>query len=344
MLYMPVIPLLLLILLLPALPVYGKDCSTCHPMPQDSSHAAHAALKLREVSYGDTGITSKYHQRSDVYSYNCGNCHPQDTELHGNGAIDVDLSPDTDGNGLKRLNSSDASYNKATKTCRGIYCHSSGERKGNIEYRETPVWGTTFDAFRCQACHGSPPPYKNEPGRENSHFNAQTPAAHLLGIHWDSTRGHTKESFTNRQSSDMGCSTCHYGTVADDRDTTFVDKTSGLFTCSRCHDDKKVLGKNRTGVITNKALHVNGIVEVVFKPEKFRTTARLMQVPEGWTRKGEFGDPHGYDETVQELNSAHYLPDGKKCLDIACHLSGKEVRWGESLTCASCHRDLLRKQ
>jgi len=332
-----------LLLLFSTIPVYSEECMKCHPMPQDSSHAAHAPLTSLKPAYGDSGITSDYGTRSEVYIYNCGNCHPQEAERHGNGSVDVDLSPEKT-KGLKALNSSGASYNRATKTCSGVYCHSSGEQRENIAYRETPAWGKTFDPFRCQACHSSPPSYQNVAGRENSHFNAKTPAAHLLGIHWDSTNGHTKEAFANRRASNMGCSTCHYATVADDRDTTFVDTTSGLFTCSRCHDDKKVPGKDRTGVITNKALHVNGVAEVVFKPEKFRTTARLMQTPEGWTRKGEFGDPKGYDETLQELNSARYLPQGKKCLNIACHLYGREVRWGESLTCASCHGDFLQKK
>jgi len=89
-------------------------------------------------------------------------------------------------------------------------------------------------------------------------------------------------------------------------------------------------GKDRTGVITNKALHVNGVAEVVFKPEKFRTTARLMQTLK-LDKEREFGDPKGYDETLQELNSARYLPQGKKCLNIACHLYGREVRWENHL-------------
>jgi predicted CxxxxCH...CXXCH cytochrome family protein len=298
---------------------------------------------MLKPAYGDAGITMDYTALSPEYAFNCGNCHPREIARHGNGSMEVDLSSGN-AKGLVTLNSKEASYNKEKKTCFGVYCHSSGGRKEYLEYKETPAWGTSFDEFRCQACHSSPPSYKSLPGRENSHFNTQTPSAHLLGIHWDAANGHTKESFANKRSSNMGCSTCHYNTVSEDRDTTFKDKTSGLFTCSRCHDDKNIKGKNRTGIIANKVLHVNGIAEVAFKPEKFRTTARLMQVPEGWVRTGEFNDPKGYDETLRELNSARYVPEEMKCLNVTCHLLGREVRWGEKLNCASCHKDFLQQE
>jgi len=242
------------------------------------------------------------------------------------------------------MNNRSAGYNKEKKTCQGVYCHSSGGDKAFLEYRETPAWGSSFEEFKCQSCHGSPPSYRNQAGRENSHINAATPLAHLLGIHWDATHGHTREAFANRQSSNIGCSTCHFKTVATDRDTTFVDTLTGLFTCSRCHDDKTIQGKNLTGIITNKSLHINGIAEVSFRPEKFRTTARLARVPEGWTRTGDYRDPKGFDETVRELNSATYVPAEKKCLNVACHLLGTEVRWGEQITCDSCHRDFADKK
>jgi len=339
---MRIITTLVLLLASLAFPVCAEECSTCHTIPQDSSHKAHASLQTLTPAYGDAEIPSNNSLSSDTYAFNCGNCHPEDPSRHNNGSLDMELSPEN-AKGLKALNRKEATYNKESKTCSGVYCHSSGGKKEFVEYRVTPAWGTSLDEFRCQACHGSPPSYKNRPGKENSHFNDQTPAAHLLGIHWDAAHGHTKESFANRQSSNMGCSTCHFRTVREDRDTTFVDSVSGLFTCSRCHDDKKVMGKNRIGVIANKTLHVNGIAEVAFKPEKFRTTARLMQVPKEWVRIGEIGDPKGYDETLKDLNSAQYVREGKICLNVACHLLGTEVRWGEKLDCTSCHKDLLQK-
>ncbi len=318
--------------------VSAGECNRCHPIPQDSSHKIHSSGRVISPLYGDTGFTYQYVKDSNEYGFNCGNCHPEDSSKHGNGLVDIELFP-SNSPGLKKLNGKDALYDKAKKTCSWVYCHSSGGNSLFLEYRETPSWGTSFGELRCQGCHGTPPSYESKKGRENSHFNSGRGSGHLLGIHWDSTNGHTKESLANKRSSDMGCSTCHYGTVREDKDMTFIDTVNGLFTCSRCHDNKTVMGKDRPGIIANKALHVNGIIEVSFSPEKFRTTSQLMNPPNGWKRSGDKGGPVSYDETIAGLNSSKYIPEEKKCMNVACHLLGKEVRWGDEIDCDSCHRD-----
>jgi predicted CxxxxCH...CXXCH cytochrome family protein len=286
--------------------------------------------------YGNTEYTFIYKKISRSYGFNCGNCHPEDSSRHRDGSVDIELYRESSSN-LKKMNRKNAMFDTVKKTCSGVYCHSSGTRNSFIEYKETPSWGSSFGEFRCQSCHGTPPSYKSKKGRENSHFNVEQGSGHLLGIHWDSTGGHTEKSFLENLSSNMGCSTCHFNTVAYDRDTTFVDGTYGIFTCSRCHDENEINGKNRPGTIFNKALHINGIAEVSFKPDKFRTTAQLVEAPRGWIRKGQKGESSSYDETVSPLNSARYIPEEKKCLNVACHLFDIEVRWGESKGCDSCH-------
>lgn len=333
----------MLLLLFFSSPVSAEDCTTCHVIPSDSSHKTHASAEIVPPAYGNTSYSDQYSNNAKSYGFNCGNCHPEDLSRHGNGAIDIELYHESS-KGLKKMNKQNAVFDKSKKTCSGVYCHSSGEKNSFIEFRETPAWGSSFGYLRCQGCHGTPPSYQNQKGRENSHFNTERGSGHLLGIHWDSTKGHTKESFKHMSSSDMGCSTCHYSTVSDDRDTTFVDSVTGLFTCSRCHDGVIAKGKDRTGVISNKALHVNGVVEVSFKPEKFRSTARLVNVPQGWTRIGTYKDETGYDETIKGLNSSEYIPKEKKCINIACHLLGTEVTWGDAVECDSCHKDFLFKK
>lgn len=318
----------------------AEDCRECHFVPGDSSHQLHSSLNIVNPVYGNTGYTYKYSKNADEYGFNCGNCHPQDISKHKNGFLDTELYSRT-ASGLKKMNSKNASFDKKKRTCSGVYCHSSGENKINLNYKETPAWESSFGEFKCQGCHGSPPSYPNVKGRENSHFNAEYGSGHLLGIHWDSTKGHTKESFLQKRSSNMGCSTCHYSTITEDTDTTFVDNVTGLFTCSRCHDDKSVMGKNRTGTIANKALHVNGVVDVSFSTKKFKTTARMIRAPIGWKRTGKKGDATGYDELISGLRIAKYIPEEKKCMNIACHLTGKEVRWGEQIGCDSCHGGFL---
>lgn len=336
--------ILFLLLLLPlAHPVSAEECTKCHAIPSDSSHRTHSSPEIVTPVYGNTGYTYQYSKTSNAYGFNCGNCHPAEASRHGNGNIDIELYTESSA-GLKKMNRKDASFDASKKTCSGVYCHSSGERNSFIEFRETPRWGGSFGHLKCQGCHGIPPSYKSQKGRENSHFNTERGSGHLLGIHWDSTKGHTKESFKNWTSSDMGCSTCHYGTVTEDKDTTFVDTVTGLFTCSRCHDGSAAGGKNRAGTIANKALHVNGVVEVSFKPENFRSSARLVNVPQGWKRVGKHKEETGYDETVKALNSAEYIPSEKKCINVACHLLGTEVIWGDAVECDSCHKDFVFKK
>ena len=318
----------------------AEDCKECHFIPGDISHRLHSSPNIINPEYGNSGYTYQYSKNSNEYGFNCGNCHPQDISRHKNGFLDTELYSKK-ASGLKKMNSKDASFDTIKRTCSGVYCHSSGENRKSLKYIETPAWESSFGEFKCQGCHGSPPSYPNEKGRENSHFNTENGSGHLLGIHWDSTKGHTKESIMQDRSSDMGCSTCHYSTITKDTDTTFVDNVSGLFTCSRCHDDKSVTGKNRTGTIANKALHVNGIVEVAFSTKKFRSTARMIRVPLGWKRTGQKMDATGYDELISGLNLATYIPEEKKCLNVACHLTGKEVKWGDEIGCDSCHGDFL---
>lgn len=322
-------------------PVFAEECTKCHAIPSDASHKIHSPSGIFQPVYGDQGYTYQYAKNFREYGFNCGNCHPVDLAKHGNGTVEIELFSMA-AKGLKKLNSPNSSYDMKTRTCSGTYCHSSGSIKSFEDYKKTPEWGSFFGELKCQGCHGTPPSYYNSKGRENSHFNTERGSGHLLGIHWDSTKGHTKESLSDKRSSDMGCSTCHYETVTEDVDTTFVDRVSGLFTCSRCHDNQNVAGKNRTGVISNKALHVNGIAEVSFKPVKFKTSAQLSTVPAGWRRIGQIGEPMTHDESIKELNSAQYIREEKKCLNVACHLLGKEVRWGDAVECDSCHKDISR--
>ena len=89
------------------------------------------------------------------------------------------------------------------------------------------------------------------------------------------------------------------------------------------------------------ALHVNGIIEVSFSSRPFRTTAHLIKVPAGWKRAGQEWGKTSFDETVSALNIATFSPKEKKCLNVACHLAGKEIRWGDKIGCESCHGDFL---
>lgn len=309
---------------------YASPCVGCHGTPPDDrSHSVHSGLRAMQAAYGDTGHTSNYVTRSSTYGFNCGNCHPQDRSKHQNGTLDVEVKQ-VKGGGLRTQNRGDATYNGAEKRCAGVYCHSSGGKDGNVTYARSPKWNREEKGSRCHECHDSPPLYKNTPQRPNGHFNSYRGSGHLLGVHWDSVSGHSKESFEYDTATQMGCSTCHNGTVKKDTDTAFVDPVKGLFTCSRCHD-------LRDGEIANYALHVNGRVDIQFAPLKVRTKAQMMMVPKGWVRHGKKGDAGSYDEANVSLSSVNYNSEEKSCSNVSCHLGGEKVFWYDTVDCRDCH-------
>lgn len=314
--------------------VSAAPCSRCHESPpRDRSHILHSGLDHMEPVYGDTGHTALYASKSEVYRFNCGSCHPRDPINHQNGTVEISLSGKGAG-GLKSRNGEEARYNPDKKTCSGVYCHSTGTLPAPV-YAESGSWDLPGSAVdRCQSCHGSPPDYRGTPDRPNGHFNIDRGSGHLLAIHWDSVGGHSEESFALDTASQMGCSTCHYETVRSDLDTTFVDRTTGLFTCTRCHE-------KRSGEIFNRSLHVNGSVDVAFPPQRVKSRAQLTRTPEGWQRIGSRGRSGSYDESEHRLNEITYDPATKSCGNVSCHLYAEKVSWSEKIECSSCHRDFI---
>lgn len=293
----------------------------------------HSGLDDMEPVYGDTGHTALYTPNSGAYGFNCGNCHPTDPVEHQNGAVKIFLSRDG-ASGLKALNSRQVRYDPEKKTCTGVYCHSSGTLPVPV-YEESGAWDRPDDSVgRCQSCHGTPPDYRGTQDRPNGHFNIDRGSGHLLGIHWDSVGGHSTQSFSLETATQMGCSTCHYQTVRSDVDTTFVDRATGLFTCTRCHE-------SRNGDIFNRSLHVNGIVDIAFPSKTVRSKAQLTLTPRGWKRVGTRREPKSYDESERRLEEIAYDPIEKSCGNVPCHLYAENVYWSEQIECSSCHRDFM---
>jgi predicted CxxxxCH...CXXCH cytochrome family protein len=327
---------LLFIYLVLASSVYAASCEECHVSPpSDRSHTVHSDTAIMAPAYGDTGYTEQYSKKANSYGFNCGNCHPLDTKKHNDGRIDIELFNEKAG-GLKALNSHDADYDSSNKKCWGVYCHSTGEQGKRVSYIKSPRWNREEKGSRCHECHESPPVYESTPERQNGHFNVRRDSGHLLGIHWDSVEGHTRESFTFNTSTQMGCSTCHYETIREDSDKDFVDRGSGLFTCVRCHE----LGD---GEIYNYSKHVDGKVEVSFYPLNMRSKAQMMVPPPGWKRKGPKGKTMSYDEAETPLSDIQYNADEKSCSNVSCHISVAKVFWHDTVYCGQCHERFMSR-
>jgi predicted CxxxxCH...CXXCH cytochrome family protein len=112
-------------------------CGACHgqgdsPWPSTGAHPAHAApAEAKPVA--------------------CETCHdvpgPGDRHPVGRGAAAVRLL------GLAANGGRRATYDPATKTCAGTYCH-----EGSGASRPAPRWTDGPAARACGACHASPPP------------------------------------------------------------------------------------------------------------------------------------------------------------------------------------------
>ncbi len=329
--------LALVFLLLAFSPVsFASECGNCHGTPPgDRSHTIHSGLKEMKALYGDAGFTLNYSPDARAYGFNCGNCHPQKNDRHKNDTVDIELAQSA--GGLKALNSTDAQYDKVKRKCSGVYCHSTGEQGARIHYMTSPQWNREEKGSRCHECHDGPPVYKSTTERQNGHFNSSRGSGHLLGIHWDSIKGHTHESFKFNTATQMGCSTCHYKTVRVDRDMDFVDRVTGLFTCVNCHEPSE-------GEISNYSMHVNGEVEIAFNPVKMRSKAQMMRPPLGWKRKGAKGKVMSYDEAEVPLSAIQYNTDEKSCSNVSCHIYVEKVFWHDTVNCGQCHERFLGKQ
>ncbi len=142
-------------LVLPRLHMNGKvdlgdgsgTCGACHgrgedPWPSTAAHLAHARPRsARPVA--------------------CETCHevpgPGDRHPRGEGVASVRLS------GLATRGGRRATWDTATKTCAGTYCH-----EGAGGSRTAPRWTDGAPASACGTCHGTPPPPSHPPGTQCS--------------------------------------------------------------------------------------------------------------------------------------------------------------------------------
>lgn len=219
-------------------------CARCHAFPPDTgAHLAHArpapgtyAADLHLAEDGGAGATA--------YDFGCAHCHPAiDPDEHvrtgGGPASDpvqrIVLSPPAPpvaGDLLKARNHPAAAYDPATKTCSGVYCHSTGQetpgfdRDGDLVLDATPPWtrDPALGPLGCDACHGNPPRYPSGgPGAAdaNSHlgladFGFET--GHFAGLpgpaHEPKHGGGDPATWgAGHAASPITCQACHFETV-----------------------------------------------------------------------------------------------------------------------------------
>ncbi|MBI5070767.1 MAG: CxxxxCH/CxxCH domain-containing protein [Deltaproteobacteria bacterium] len=354
------------------LDVSGGACGSCHGNPPATgAHVAHYGLEGGSGSSDLSILQDRYPDASPttapaVYAFGCGSCHPvtpSTPSTHRNGTVDVVLwegaAPAAT---LKGRALASASYDPATGTCSGVYCHSSGQEAP--AYRSTPGWFSGAH-LGCASCHDNPPAYASGgagSATANSHLGLADDGyefGHFLGMPgaWHSSK-HGGAWGAGQDAAPITCQTCHYATT-DPANTGpsgfyYLDTTGNYaleggdpgriswgwqasIQCASCHG----AGGAATG--TGKVLplrHVNGTRDVTFDP---RTTLPpipwLPAAPNTPVRPYWVTDPGlaGYwpsgltwtGTTLSfGLDTSAYDPATKTCTSVACHVAEQRPVWG----------------
>ena len=350
----------------------GSGCASCHGFPPATgAHVAHFGLPgVTAGAYDDTAtLETRYPADTPtsaptVYAYGCANCHSMDVGKHRNGTADIALSEaGAPAGSLKARNASTASYDRAAKTCSGVYCHSSGQVVP--AFAATPGWNSGIH-LGCSGCHANPPRYvSGGAGSDtaNNHLGVDSwnwVVGHFRGI---GAVGHADQHGTAGSSeAAITCQSCHFDTTdpsntgisgfyyldtSGDYEIAGTDPAQGPAGCGGCHG---VNGTSPPGV--GKVLplrHVNGTRDVTFD----RRTALAQSIPylppapntpskPFWRANEPTSDWTGVvwnGTTVSfDLAGARYDPATKTCT-VACHAP---LQWGAPHTwdwsnCGNCH-------
>jgi predicted CxxxxCH...CXXCH cytochrome family protein len=242
----------------------GGACDSCHGFPPASgAHLTHFGLTSAQGTsgYGDLSTletrfpTATPTSAPAKYAFGCGNCHPINSNQHsmGSGSTTAKVrlyEAAAPAGSLKALNAPTATFDATSKTCSGVYCHSSGQAQwsGTIQivpvvfptpttaqvpvpvavsyptYAPTPSWYSA-GPMGCNGCHDNPPRYPTAgagaPGA-NGHLGVDSYAwvvGHFRGI---GAVGHADRHgapptlgppVTSNTETAITCQTCHYDTT-----------------------------------------------------------------------------------------------------------------------------------
>lgn len=337
------------------------NCNSCHPFNKlTAGHAKHIDIAQIAVLYNYTANRSGGDEGTGTaaYRFGCSNCHPFDNATyHTNGAIDVTIRPATGAGFLRNKNvnvsadginvaGSHITKSGSTLTCDNVYCHTNGYAANMNWNNMTPSWTGSFaNADRCANCHGN---FPNATIAGSAAHKSHTVGIHSLDIFsgkngkLEAGTGSTAIAVSHgnvSQATTTNCNICHNNTVTYARNDRNI-------ACDDCHTSFV-----NPAQINNRAFHVNGRVDVAFKPVKIVSKAQLRPLSFAnytaaggyWDRSGAPSTPHykdgglAYDTAKTTLNNTMW--SNGICSNIACHM-GRTVNWNSTLDCVDCHTEL----
>lgn len=357
----------------------SSECERCHlAPPQTGAHVRHAGGRDPEaLAYGSLAVSGDLGPSASAdYAFGCGHCHPLDPSLHLDGRVEVELAPAPGAEGsLRALSQDGARYDPASRSCSGVYCHSSGQAAP--AFVATPAWDAASGTLGCDGCHDEPPRYASGgPGAPdaNSHLvlaDDGWESGHFAGLPGPWHTSKHGGNWPDEEAAPITCQTCHYESVAPGAgfywlrttgdyhlpggDATRLTNTLYLnFQCTACHAPGGPAGPGTDAAAPLR--HVNGRRDVVFDPRvALDPLAWLPPAPDTptrpvWVTHAAPGvalpDPAIPDAVFEgttlsmTLASARYDAATKTCTNVACHLAQTSVRWGAPhgwAACSTCH-------
>jgi predicted CxxxxCH...CXXCH cytochrome family protein len=168
---------------------------------------------------------------------------------------------------LRARNLPTARWDPATRTCSGVYCHSSGQDPAGVtslDYAATPPWDAAAGTLGCGGCHGNPPRYASSvpsgsTARANGHldlddeFTGGWETGHFAGMsgptHGSKHGGdNPKFRFNDPQqaASPITCQACHFDTVAEAPGQFFFFDPTGSYSFTAA--ERPFVDPSRTAV------------------------------------------------------------------------------------------------
>ncbi len=356
-----------------------SGCERCHAAPPASgAHLRHAGGRdPAALAYGGLGLAEDLGPPASAdYAFGCGHCHPLDPASHLNGRVEVEVAPGPGAEGsLKAMSLAGATYDRPTRTCAGVYCHSSGQEVPS--FAPSPSWNAPPGALGCGGCHAFPPRYPSGgPGAPdaNSHLvfaDDEWESGHFGGLPGPWHTSKHGGNWAGQAASPITCQTCHYESVAPGASfywlntagdyhlpggdpTRLTDAIYVNFQCTACHAEGGTAAPGADPASPFR--HVNGRRDVTFDPRPaldplpWLPAAPNAPTRPTWVTGGAPGvslpDPSIPDAVFEgttlsmTLASARYDGVSKTCASVACHLQQTSVRWGAPhgwSACMSCH-------
>lgn len=315
-----------------------------------------SAKLLSNDDYDDPGWIYEIYYSDGFPKYACGFCHPDNSSIHRNGIVDLDMDPTHSLPGtVKTKNKPGGPWFDQIATgedvrCVAVYCHSNGyisPSTNAYQYKTTANWyaaGPWNGLDKCAQCHGNSP---NTGGTEGSPAHA----GHVVANHFKDVFSGTVGKLARAGAPGSGavhgdpatattfnCNLCHYTTVK----VGYNDKET---VCVTCHTVSGSGGQKGTMVVDSlSSNHIDGNINVDFKtPFDAKSKAQVRdnittvgELDTSWTRTGGYKLAASHD-----VSKSTPVYSAGACLSVACH-NGTPMEWRAQgpLPCAACHKGL----